>query len=124
MKRTLLIAALFLGFSVAGYSQFVTTDNITGGIIVDETTGEQMEMIIENPNVTVVPGESLRLTTNGTDNTIVVKNNGEIVCRMNGVSRHCTGGALDITVVDYDRGGVETWWGIIKIMHKDDIKPN
>ena len=75
MKRTLIIAALFLGFSVAGFSQ-----TMERAVLVDETTGEQVEIIIDNNNnVTVNIGEYVQITTNGTTNMVVLKTSGEYV---------------------------------------------
>ena len=45
MRKTLLVAALFLGFSATGFSQFVTTDNLAGGIIMDKNQVTSSEHI-------------------------------------------------------------------------------
>jgi len=84
MKSTLLIAALFLGFSTTGFSQTIDGSTETRALLVDKSTGQQVEMIIENPNVTVVPGEIITILNNGTDRKIAVKGNtGEFVGYLN-----------------------------------------
>jgi hypothetical protein len=43
----------------------------------NKTTGEIVEVIVENVNVTVIPGETVIIHNDGTDKRIAVKNNGE-----------------------------------------------
>ena len=97
MKRILIVAALFLGFSVVGFSQtaeafvvgskgktLIQTDY--GQVIEKEwvqyhdegkSTSEYAEIFYENPNVTVNPGELIIIHNDGTDKRIVFKSNGE-----------------------------------------------
>ena len=89
MKKTLIIAAVILGFSASGFSQSETRNSntlssigsaaFTNSNIIEESTGKQFEIIIENENVTVVPGETVIIYTEGTDKVIAVKNNGEYI---------------------------------------------
>jgi len=97
MKRTLIITALFLGFSVVGFSQATEevseatvlnatyfggsgNETIAGKIVVqDRTTGNLNEVVIENPNVIVVPSETVIIKTHETSKIIVVKASGESI---------------------------------------------
>lgn len=94
MKNTLLATALFLGFSVTGFSQ--TTD-VTGEIFLDDGR----EMIIENPNVTVVPGEELIIHSNGTDRSIVVNKSGQVIGEIRGIKAETGIGGIAIKVRAY-----------------------
>lgn len=102
MKNTIIAVALFLGLSVAGYSQTV---DVTGTITLEDGR----EMIIENPNVTVVPGESVYVHSNGTDQLIIVKGNGEYVGRIGGIGGAHVGQSQSIKIktVATDETGVD-----------------
>jgi len=98
MKRTLIITALILGFSVVGFSQIevwvvqskgktlIQTDD--GQVIEKEwvqykkegrSTEEYAEIFYKNPNVTVTLGELIIIHNNGTDMKIAVNSKGEVV---------------------------------------------
>ncbi|PLX11535.1 MAG: hypothetical protein C0594_03515 [Marinilabiliales bacterium] len=46
------------------------------------TTEVEADLVIENDNVTVYPGEQIIITTDGTDKIIAVKGNGEYIGRV------------------------------------------
>jgi len=88
MNRTLLITALFLGFSVAVFSQtgmikYVDYGTKTG-VYVDDTKADDrdIQFTIENDNVKVVAGEYIYIATAGISKVIVVKTSGEYVGRI------------------------------------------
>lgn len=72
MKRTLLMTALFLGFTAAGFTQNILTldadgDALTnpGTIKVTDENGHTFEAVVDNPHVTVFPGETVIIYENG-----------------------------------------------------------
>jgi len=95
MKRTLLIAALFLGFSASTFAKdaLVVGSKVKESIsteeqqvseldrftVLDQTTGEFKELIVENPYVTVNPGETITISTDDAGNEIAIKVTGEFI---------------------------------------------
>jgi len=72
MKRTFLITALFLGFSVVGFSQPSETFYAVksdfygkGQIKVVDETGKEGILVIKNSAVTIIPGEAITIHIDG-----------------------------------------------------------
>jgi len=85
MKKTFIIAALFIGFSVVGFSQTSMQDSTITSTHVEIQNYEDvvmkngMRVNTGNSNVTVVPGEPIIILSDETGTAIAVKENGQYV---------------------------------------------
>jgi len=94
MKKTILAVAVVLGISVTGFSQ------TKEALVMDETTGQQMELVIENNNVTVIPEEEIIIQSNGTDKFIALKSNGEYIGTVyRSASKYDAATGLDLSMI-------------------------
>lgn len=83
MRKLFIGAALFIGFSSFCFSQ--TADRVIVKQQVEIQNGEEivmkngMKAVIENPNVTIYPGETIIFLKDSLERIIARKDNGQII---------------------------------------------